>query len=90
MKSYKTLKKELLKNKKIEKEYDELRDEYQLIEFIIEKRLERGFTQAELAKKIGTKQSAISRLEGGSYNPSLEFLHKVASALNTELHIVCR
>ncbi len=90
MKAYKTFKKELLKDKEVKKEYEELRDDYKLIEFIIEKRLERGFTQAELAKKIGTKQSAISRLEGGSYNPSLDFLHKVASALNTELHIVCR
>ncbi len=87
MKSYKTLKDQLLKNRKIEKAYNELGPEFELIEMIIEKRIEKGYTQAELAKKIGTKQSAISRLERGTYNPTVAFLRHLAKALGTDLHI---
>jgi len=87
MKSYKTLKNQLLKNRKIEKAYNELGSEFELIEMIIEKRIEKGYTQAELAKKIGTKQSAISRLERGTYNPTVAFLRNLAKALGVDLHI---
>lgn len=87
MKSYKTLKKELLKNKTTKKAYDKLEPEFKLVQIIIEKRMNQGLTQKELAKKIGTKQSAISRLEGGTYNPTVSFLKNLAEALGTELHI---
>jgi ribosome-binding protein aMBF1 (putative translation factor) len=86
MKSYKDLKRRLLKDKALRKAYDELEPEFAIAQAVIKKRLERGLTQSELAKKIGTKQSAISRLESGNYNPSVSFLEKVAKALN--LHLV--
>ena len=78
----------MLKNKEIKKAYDDLGPEFALIEMLIRKRLEQKLTQAQLAKKIGTKQSAISRLEQGSYNPSVNFLRKVSVALNAELQIL--
>lgn len=87
MKSYKTFKNKLLEDKGIKMVYDELCPEFKLIQIIIEKRIEQGLTQTELAKKIGTKQSAISRLEQGSYNPTIAFLRKLAEALGAELHI---
>lgn len=87
MKTYKTLKKQLLKDKEIKKAYNEAGPEFELIKTIIEKRIEQGLTQAELAKKMGTKQSAISRLERGAYNPSVAFLRNLAKALNAELYI---
>lgn len=87
MKSYNTFKKELLKNKKIKKAYDEFGPEFELVQMIIEKRIKKGLTQTELAKKIGTKQSAISRLEKGSYNPTVAFLKNVAEALDAKLRI---
>lgn len=46
-----------------------------------------GLSQKELARKIGTKQSAISRLESGTYNPSLSFLHRVSGALDARLKL---
>ena len=86
-KNYKQLKRELLKDKKIEKAYEGLGPEFAVIEIIIRRRIETGLSQQELAKKIGTKQSAISRLESGTYNPTLSFLQKVSEALNTKLKI---
>ncbi len=45
-------------------------------------RQERGLTQAELAKRIGTSQSAINRIEKGGQNLSLETLGRISDALN--------
>lgn len=87
MKSWKSLKKELLKDKDVALEYEKLKPKYSLISQIIEARLEKGITQNELAKKVGTKQSAIARLEGGNSNPSLSFLEKIALALGYQLKI---
>jgi len=87
MNNYKNFKKELLKKPAVKRAYDNLESEYSLIETIIEKRINCGFTQKELAKKIGTKQPVISRLESGAYNPSVKFLHRVADALNENLTI---
>lgn len=90
MRDYRQLKKNLFKDKAIKKAYDELEPEFALIRLLIKKRIEKGLTQKELAKKIGTKQAAISRLESGSYNPTLKFLGKVAKALDADLKISIR
>ncbi len=87
MKNWKTLKKELLKDKKAKEEYERLKPRYQMISEIIEARRKMGLTQEELAKKIGTKQSAIARVESGNANPTVDFLEKVASALDSNLTI---
>jgi len=87
MKNYKDFKNKLLKKPAIKEAYDELKAEYTLIEMIIEKRLKQGLTQGELADKIGTKQPVVSRLERGTYNPSVKFLHRVANALEADLKI---
>lgn len=87
MRSYSNFKKRALKNKVLRKEYDALAPEFAIAEALIEKRLECGISQAELAEKIGTKQSAISRLESGNYNPSIKLLGKVARELNLKLSI---
>ncbi|MEX0621674.1 MAG: helix-turn-helix transcriptional regulator [Candidatus Woykebacteria bacterium] len=87
MKSWRTLKKELLQDKKVSGEYKSLKPHYQIISQLIEARLNKGVTQEQLAKKIGTKQSAIARLESGNANPSLEFLEKVTNAVDSELII---
>jgi DNA-binding XRE family transcriptional regulator len=85
--SWEDLKAELLKNPEALNEYKALEPEYEIIRQIIQARIEQDITQGELAKRIGTKQSNISRLEGGEYNPSLQFLKKVAFGLGKELHI---
>lgn len=87
MKDWEDLKKELLKDPEYKKAYDNLELEYSIIAQVIQKRLDRGLTQKQLAEKIGTKQSAISRLEGGNISPSIAFLEKISIALGAKLHI---
>jgi len=87
MKDWEDLKRELLKDPEYKKAYDDLELEYSIIAQVIQKRLEKGLSQKQLAEKIGTKQSAISRLEGGDISPSIAFLEKVAKALGSKLQI---
>ncbi|MEK7544303.1 MAG: helix-turn-helix transcriptional regulator [Patescibacteria group bacterium] len=79
--------KESLKNPKIKAEYDKLQPEFALIQAMIDARVQKRVTQEELAIKVGTKQSVISRLETGRGNPTVAFLKKLAAALNTRLEI---
>ena len=89
-KPWNNLRNELLSNDKIRAQYEALRPQYELIEQIISARTEQGITQKELADRAGTKQSNISRFECGNYNPSLEFMQKIAKGLGKELHILLR
>lgn len=81
------LEKEILLDPEIKRLYDEMEAEYQVISAVIGKRLEKKMSQKQLADRMGTKQSAISRLESGESNPSINFLSKVAKALGGELQI---
>lgn len=46
-----------------------------------------GLTQEELSKRCGVPQADISRLEKGQLNPSLQFLQKIAKAINKNIVI---
>jgi ribosome-binding protein aMBF1 (putative translation factor) len=87
MRDWEDFKKELLKDPEFKKEYDALELEYSIIAQVIQKRLDKKMSQKQLAEKIGTKQSAIARLEGGNTNPSVAFLEKVSKALGSKLQI---
>ena len=85
MKSYATIRSQFLKDREIRKAYEKIGPEFALVQALIEKRIAKGLTQAGLARKMKTKQSAISRLESGTYNPSLAFLKKAAKALDARV-----
>lgn len=85
--SYKKFKTKALTNKKVRKAYDALNPEYEVVRAIIKYRLKRGWSQTELADAIGSRQPVISRLERGEGNPSLQTLHKIASALDLSLRV---
>lgn len=87
MKNWKVLKKELLKNKAVAREYERLTPRYQLISSLIEARKKKGMTQAMLGQAIGKKQEAIARLESGRTNPTLGFLEKITEALGSRIVI---
>jgi len=86
-KNWDSLKSKLLKDKKVKTAYDALKPEFALIRAVIKRRLEKKMSQKELAKRLGTKQSAISRLESGRGNPTVSFLRNLASALGGSLDI---
>ncbi len=69
----------------MENEGDDTRRE--VAQQLKEVRRAQGMTQESLARLVGTKKSNISRLESGRYNPSLDFLVKVAKGLGKQLQI---
>ena len=69
------------------REYDALEEEFALATALIKARADAGLTQAELAARMGTTQSAVARMEGGKGRPSTTTLAKVAAATGTRLRV---
>lgn len=80
-------KKLLLKNPEFRKIYEGSRLEYEIARALILARVKKRLTQAQLARKLKTKQSAISRVESGQSTPSLSFLKRLAGVLGTSLSV---
>lgn len=87
---FEEVKKQLMEDGEFKEEYENLKPRYEVISQIIETRKEMHITQEELAQRAGTQKSNISRLESGSYNPSLDFLVKIAKGLGKDIHIEIR
>lgn len=87
MTKWQDLEKDLLQNPKTKKVFDKLVPRYAVISQLIEARIKSKMTQHDVAQKVGTKQSAIARLESGSVNPTLEFLGKVAGVMGYKLTV---
>lgn len=66
--------------------YDALEDEFSLASILIRARSRAGMTQAQVAERMGAKQSAISRIESGR-NVSIEKIRKYAEAIGANLSI---
>ncbi len=81
------LKARLMKDEDFKAEYEKLMPRYELIAQIIDARNQLNITQEELALRAGTQKSNISRFESGSYNPSLDFVTKIACSLGKKVHI---
>jgi ribosome-binding protein aMBF1 (putative translation factor) len=67
---------------------DALRPELEFRMALIRARLAVRLTQAELAERVGTKQSSIARLETGSARPSFDMLQRLSAALNVSFEIM--
>jgi ribosome-binding protein aMBF1 (putative translation factor) len=85
--SLKQFKAKALKNPAVKAEYEALGPEYELVKTIIRERINRGWSQTQLAEAIGSRQPVISRLEQGNGNPSLSTLQKIAKALDLSLQV---
>lgn len=81
------LKSELFKSNKFVAAYENQASEFQIAKQLIDARLKRNLTQAQLAEKIDTGQAVISRLEGLNAKPSLALLERLAKALDTQFQL---
>ena len=84
----KDLKKRLMEDDpEFQEEYARADDEFALIEALVRARAAAKLTQAELAQRLGTTQSAVARLEGGRVSPSFATLRRYAEATGTRLTV---
>jgi len=77
----------LLKNSKFQQALKENELELAIAKKVIEARIKQGLSQKDLAERLDTKQSVISRLENAKSTPSLTFLKRLAKALDTSFEI---
>ena len=87
MMTFEEHKKMLLKNPEFRKIYEETRLEREIATALIRARVQKRLTQAQLAKKLKTRQSVISRVESGQTTPSVSFLKRLATVLGLSLKI---
>ena len=89
MLTHKELKARALERPDVKAEYDRLDEEFQFLDEFLKARAAAGVTQAEVAERIGTTQSAVARLESGrgKHSPSIATLQKYAHALGCRLEL---
>ena len=87
MTELKDLKNRLMEDPAFREEYARVDDEYALIEALVCARAAANLTQAELARRLGTTQSAVARLEGGRVSPSFATLRRYAEATGARLTV---
>jgi len=87
MKTLKEFDKMLFSDPDVKAAYERLKPEYDLIGQLIRKRLNKGMTQSDVAKKMKTKQASVSRLESGDFNISLKRYAQYAEAVGSQLQI---
>ncbi len=76
-----TLKRKWLDNPAVKAAYDEQALEFTIAQKLISERLKAHLTQKEVAKKMGTTQSAVARLESGEGLPTIKTIERYARAL---------
>ncbi len=67
--------------------YEELEPEFAIIRQIIDLRLKRKMTQEQLAKRMGTAQPSIARMESRGKVKNLDYLQRIANALNARVEV---
>jgi len=89
MLTHKELKARAIARDEVKAEYDRLGDEFALLDEFLKARADAGITQADLAERMGTTQSAVARLESGrgKQSPSLSTLRKYARALGCRVEL---
>ncbi len=89
MLTHKQMRSKALGSPDVKIEFAKLSDEFSLLDEFLKARAENGLTQAQVAEKIGTTQSAVARMESGSgkHSPSLATLTKYADALGCKLEL---
>lgn len=87
MTSLKALKARLLKDPEVRKHYEAMAEEFALMAEVAKARMRAGLSQAQLARRMKTTQSAVARLESGRGMPSTRTLSRFAKATGHRLRI---
>lgn len=87
MTKLKTLKARMLKDPEFRKAYDELGPKYALAAELIRARIKAKMTQAQVAMRMKTTQSAVARMESGGGLPSMTSIARYATATGEALSI---
>lgn len=87
LKTFDSLREELLSDPEVKAEYDKLEPEFQLMQAITEARMEKKLNQKQLAKKARTSQAKISLMESGLSNPTLQTVNRIAKSFGKKLQI---
>lgn len=74
-------------DKEFDSEYKKIKQEYKLIEKLVEARKAKDITQKELAELTGVSQQAISRLELEKHIPKVDTFIRILDGLDLELTI---
>ncbi|MGB9888010.1 MAG: helix-turn-helix transcriptional regulator [Moorellales bacterium] len=90
MLDYRDALREELKDPDFKAAWEEFDLEYQVADLLVKLRAEAGLSQEELARRVGTTQSAIARMESGKVVPRLESLAKIARACGKRLELSIR
>nr|MCR5196541.1 helix-turn-helix domain-containing protein [Pseudobutyrivibrio sp.] len=85
--SYREYKEKALKDPEVKAEYDSLEAEYDIIQAMIDARINQHMTQKDLSAKTGITQADISRIENGTRNPSLAMVKRLADGLGMQLKL---
>lgn len=85
--SFTAMKRDALHDATFRKEYEAIQPELNLTRAILDARLKQGLTQAEIARRAGTTQSAIARFEAGRTNPTLDFASRILHAVGARLEV---
>jgi ribosome-binding protein aMBF1 (putative translation factor) len=84
---FEEIKAELLADPAVKAEYDALAPEFEISAELLRARLRAGLSQAELAARMQTSQSATARLESGQTLPSTKTLLRFAEATGSKIRI---
>lgn len=68
---------------------NELKLQFDLADAVLKARINKGWSQEQLAEAIGTKQANISRIEAGLANPTLNIIRKLSNVLDFKVEISC-
>ena len=85
--THEELHKKWMKDSEYRHEYEKLGLEFEIARRIIDARIKSKITQEELAKRMGTGQAVISRLENANAKPSLSLIQRLADALNLKVEL---
>lgn len=88
MTSFEKLRERMLANPEVRAEYDRLGPVYEVVGALIDARHAAGLTQAQLAERMGTKQSVIARLETARRLPGLDLVTRYAAATGRRIALL--